>query len=228
MCATNLKWILCPGQNPTDLKSFRDIYKFWRVSWQKAYADLNLDSPLYSDKFTRQDLIGALEYKGTIIASVFFKGYAHEEETYAEDSYFKNWPQEHRLSLFIRGPNIVTSTQLTVHPLARGTNLGFPTKELMTGLCAKTLLESTYDTMAVATRQDRNVHLSCLNWGAVNLATDVDSGYGDLVSLQAYYKTEVANAYSKHTLSLLCNSLWSGRTDIFQKDSFSSKLIKAG
>lgn len=226
MEAADLKWILCPGRNTSDVKLFRNIYEFWENTWTQAYKDLKIDKALYSDSFTRQDYIGALEYKGQIIACTFFKKCRQAELTHIKDSYFANWSERNLEALFSRGPNTIVCSQFTVHPMARGKSLGFSTKELLMGMLIKTFLESQFDSMTGATRQDRNVHTASESWGVITVEENVPSGVGDFVAIQTCFKKECQAAFNKHEQRLLCENLWKNHVDIASPDKEAFEFFK--
>lgn len=228
MNAQDLKWILCPGRNTSDLKLFHDIYNFWVNTWTEAYKELKVDKDLYSDSFTRQDYIGALQYKGQIIACTFFKKCRKEELTHIRDSYFSNWSEKHLDVLFSRGSNTIVCSQFTVHALARGKSLGFSTKDILMGMLIKTFLESQFDSMTGATRQDRNVHTASERWGVITVEENVPSGFGDFVAIQSCFKDECNAAFKKNELAFLCESLWKSRVDISSQDVAAFEFFKVG
>lgn len=213
--STDWFYALVPGANPDS--SYKQIYEktytCWSEVWTQAYAELGLQKKLHSDAFTRQDYVGALFYQNECVALSFFRNANSKESCFAQDSYFANWNDKHRAVLSSKGSKIIVCSNFTIHQKARGKSLGLSLKDLLVGISIETFLRSDADAMTGALRRDRNVNGACARWGGYEIATNIDSGYGDTVDLMAFFKDHILSQPLPDLKSVV-NDLWEDRIEI--------------
>lgn len=211
----DFRYIMCPGSQPEEqyVHLHQKIYACWDEVWSKAFQELKVTKPLFSDPFTRQDYVGALLYKDRCVGMSFFRWADASRTDFAKDSYFANWSAEHLEQLCSRGSKIIVCSNFTIHPDARGMQLGLSTKDLLLGMLVETFLHSQANAMTGATRRDRKVNDVCLRWGALEIAAEIPSGYGDLVDLVGFFKDHISQS-PPHILKPLARTLWNERLEI--------------
>ncbi|MEN0058360.1 MAG: hypothetical protein AAGB31_05960 [Bdellovibrio sp.] len=211
----DFSYVMCPGSQP--LKEFNEIhkqiYKCWHEVWEKTFEELKIEKKVYSDAFTRQDYVGALFFQNICVGMSFFRWAHRERDDFSRDSYFENWQAQHLDVLCSQGPDIIVCSNYTLHPLARGNQLGLSTKDLLLGMIVETFLNSQAHAMTGAVRKSRKVNEVCSRWGATEIDQDIPSGYGDMVDIMAFFKDQVRN-HPRHELKALAEDLWNERLHI--------------
>lgn len=215
---SQFRYVLCPAVRADSKysKEYNEIYNCWREVWDLTLKELNYPKKFYSDGITKQDFIGALFDGETCIGLCFFRWLDTSRPEFYNDSYFYNWSESNKETLFSRGRRIVTCTQLAVRPLVRGRAYGFSTKELMMGLMTETFLNSNADSMAGAMRVDRGVSASAQRWGATPIAIKVPCEYcEDNTDLVGFFRDKIS-LYPKHELKDSVTQLWKNKLQIKQ------------
>lgn len=232
-----LRYVICPGSMP-DPKfeaEYKQIYNCWRETWTQAFQELKVDKPFYSDAFTRQDFIGAIFHQNTCIAMAFYRFMDGSREELAADSYFSNWSEKDLEVLLSRGSRIIVCSNFTVHPSARGRDIGISMKDLCIGMITETFLNSDADAMTGAVRVDRGVGVACEKWGAYPISRGVICEYGENnTDLLGFFKDHIKN-HPNHELKPVVETLWEKRlviprldvTSQFKKTSPNKKKPKA-
>lgn len=216
MNAIGLRYVLCPGSMPAPAfaEEYKKVYVCWRETWSRAFSELQVDKPFYSDSFTRQDYVGAIFHGSKCVALAFFRLMDATRDELAVDSYFSNWSDEHRRVLCSRGPRIIVCSNFTVHPDARGKQIGVHTKDLLMGMITETFLNSEADAMTGAVRVDRGVNGAGERWGAYVIDRKVPCDYGERnTDLIGFFKGHIL-AQPRHEMDALVKSLWAQRTVI--------------
>jgi len=216
----NLKFALCPGSMPLSAyeATHMKIYACWQSVWAQTFDELSVKKPLYSDAFSRQDLVGALLWKNSCLALSFFRWADAGRPEFAADSYFSNWSKEDLKSLCSRGNKIIICSNFTVHPMARGKNLGVSFKELLTGMSIETFLNSDADGMTGALRVDRGVSSACERWGGYVIQRGVPCDFGaNNTDLLGFFKDHIMKQPA-HELKTLVQELWKNRLVIPRQD----------
>ncbi|MGE0631026.1 MAG: hypothetical protein AB7O96_01370 [Pseudobdellovibrionaceae bacterium] len=211
--AKDLKYVMCPGScpDPDFYKYYDKIFDCWSTVWKDALVELKANKQLHSDAFTRQDYIGAIFWKDHCVALSFFRWTYAFQKAFSQDSYFSNWTDNHQDSLRSRGDKIIVCSYFTVHPLARGTQLGFSGKDLMMGMIIETFLGSKADGMTGAVRVNKHVNEASVRWGGLEIAKEIPSGFQDTtVDLIGFFKDHIESQPSPD-LKPLCNELWQNR-----------------
>lgn len=209
----DFSYVLCPGSMPdADFsKTYTDIYKCWRATWTDAFNQLNIETPLYSDAFTRQDYVGALFHKQTCFALAFYRWMDARREEFPKDSYFSNWSSEHQRVLCSRGPKIIVCSNFTVHHVGRKDSLGVSGKDLLMGMIVQTFMNSHADAMTGAVRVDRGVNSAGTRWGAYVIDEKVPCDYGEKnTDLIGFFKDHI-NLQPQHPLQPLVEDIWNRR-----------------
>lgn len=216
MSEKNFRYVMCPGAQPSldHMQVYEQIYQCWEEVWSKTFSELKVPRSLVSDAFTRQDYVGALFYKDKCIGMSFFRWTNSSSAVFSKDSYFANWSADHLKYLCSRGNKIIVCSNYTIHPDARGLQLGVATRDILLGMIVETFMNSDADAMTGATRLDRKVNEVCERWGAEQIATHIPSGFGDAeVNLVGFFKDKINN-HPVPLLKALTSRLWLNRTEI--------------
>jgi hypothetical protein len=210
-----LKFVLCPGSLPAKEYQpiYEEVYSCWRQVWQETYTELNLNKALYSDAFTRQDLIGAVFKNDHCLGMCFFRWCDARQPDFSVDSYFSNWTPEHLNVLRSRGDEIIVSSYFTIHPLARRGNLGFSMKDLLVAISIETFMNSQAHAMAGNLRVDKKVNEVCKKWGGYLIESDVPAGNGMTGDLMGFFK-DVIQSRPPMELDGQLRELWKNRLEI--------------
>lgn len=193
-----LQLFLLPGKCPPKehLETYLKAYHCWREVWEDAYKkELHVDKFLSSDDFTRQDEILALFHKGECTGMIFLKWVEAGEDPVIHDSYFKVWPEIAFRQLCSRGPNVIVSSQFTVHFKYRKNSSQIPWKDLLMGLVMERFRHSDQDAMTGTMRLQKNMGEATYRGGAVPLVRNVAySSEEDRVDLVAAFQDTVTDS----------------------------------
>ncbi len=219
MSQNKIQIVLIPGRFP-DKKFqalYENIYKCWHDVWSDTFLDIDQNPKLFSDAFTRQDLIAAILVNNECKAVSLHRYTDSESLTNRRDSYFDNWSELHLRKLCSRGPNILVSSYFTIHASARGQSTGIVMRDYLLALTTQVFLDSNCNAMTGAARKNRNVHDITYAWGAEPVGIDVPSGHGDLlVDLVAFFRPQVELKRLDHTMTVHFNELWANRLFVNQ------------
>jgi hypothetical protein len=218
MNKSKLKYVICPGNNPAEefQPMYKSMYDCWQTVWSEAYKEMKFEAGLYSDAFTRQDYIGGLFYEDRCLALCFFRWANSSLPDFASDSYFSYWNKEDLAQLTLNGPQVIISSNFTIHPLARKGNLDFSMKDLLTGISVEFFMHANADSMAANLRVDKKVNDACAKWGADLIRSNVHVSGGICGDLMVFYKEKVLQ---RETLDLEIDvkRLWNQRLVISKK-----------
>ena len=220
MSQKNVRIVLCPGRfpEPEHEALYSEIYKCWHDVWSETFLDLDKNPKIFSDAFTRQDVIAAILIDGQCKGVSLHRYTSKSALTNSRDSYFDNWSQLHIQKLCEMGPRILVSSYFTIHESARGQSTGISMKDYLLALTTQVFLDSNCDAMTGAARKNRKVHDITYAWGAVPVGIDVPSGHGDaLVDLVAFYKKEVSEKRLENPITPHFNELWENKLVIAQQ-----------
>ncbi len=190
------------------LETYNKIYQCWRDVWSETFLEIDKNPVLYSDAFTRQDLISAILVDGECKALCVHRYADAKMGTLAHDSYFNNWSETHLQKLLSRGPQVLVCSYLTIHQSARKQSVGIPLIEYLVGLGTEVFIQSNADVMTGAMRKNRKAHDVTYHWGATPVGIDIPSGHGDLVDLVAFFKEEVMERKAIHPVTPHLEELW--------------------
>lgn len=211
--AEDLSYVLCPGSMPNThfTKTYNAIYKCWDYVWSEAFKELNVKKAFYSDAFSRQDYVGAIFHKDICLGMAFFRWADASRPEFNKDSYFAIWGADDLECLRSRGNNIIVCSNFTVHPAARGSNLGISGKDLLLGMIVETFINSNADAMTGAVRVDRGVSKACDRWGSLLIKEQVPCEYGEKnTDLLGFFKDHIAQQPA-NILKPLVENIWARR-----------------
>lgn len=208
----DLQFVLCSGRNPESKHAFiyDKIYNAWLQVWTQAYADINEQNPLYSDTFTRQDVIAAVLHQGECLAFILFRHADLNRPATLNDSYFEQWKPEDLKKVAGFGDQILICGNFGIIPTARCEGLGFSVKALMLGYITEICLHSSCDIVISTPRRDKNINSVVYTWGGMKIAENVDWGHGVQVDLTAFIKQGILERRN-HEVMPLVKELWSQR-----------------
>jgi hypothetical protein len=214
-----LRYVLIPGENPSGEISdvYRAAYRCWSKVWSDTFLELEGDSRIFSDDFTRQTEIGAIMAGDRCIAMGFLHAVDFRLPTARHDSYFKVWSDEAIASLIKDGPEILVASHLTVDAGSRGDlGNGLYLKDLIVGLVVKSLLASRADAMTGTMRCNRGAQRSAYQYGATAIQKGVIH-HGVEVDIVAFYRRHLATPGTL-TTDLRVEVLWRGREIIGMRE----------
>ena len=164
-----------------------EAYQCWKQVWQDTYRELDGIETLHSDEFLRQDEIGALFHGPTCVGLTAYRFVDLSLGIHRDDSYFRLWPDTAVKALMRDGARICIANQLTVRPEWRGLQQGVSIKHLLLGLMVRRFLDSSSNTMASVTRNDRNMNGLVYRHGAQSLVHRITL-HGIDSDLVAFYR----------------------------------------
>ncbi len=229
MSSQHIQIVLCPGRFPEKKyeSMYFDIYKCWHQVWSETFLEIDKNPKLFSDAFTRQDIVAAILIEGQCKALSLHRYTSKESILKSHDSYFDNWSREHIEKLCSQGPQILVSSYFTIHSTARGQSLGFSTKDYLLALTTEVFLNSSCHGMTGAARKNRKVHDITYAWGATPVAQDIPSGHNDLVDLVAFFRPEVERKRNENQITEHFNQIWDQRIVIDQALPENIRTFKA-
>lgn len=224
----SLEYFILPGAHPPSLheNAYDRAFEFWYRVWEDTFSALHGPFQLFSDEFTRQDQIGLLVYREDILASVCFRSVDLNRRASLKDSYFKPWLAEDLDRVRSIGPKALIGSHFAVSPRARGTVEGLPTKQLLMGLVAWTLVESSCDSLIGTPRRDKSVHTTAFEWGAEVVRENVDCGHVVPVDLVLFDRKKIL-AEGRHLQLPVVNQLFETRKNLTIDDPQIAKISKA-
>jgi hypothetical protein len=113
-----------------DSTDYRNAYSMWHAVWSETFWRNENLRTLYSDDFNRQHEIICIFKENICLGILAFRWVDCTLESVQNDSYFRAWPKESVQQLALRGRNLMITSNLTVHPLARNKKLGLPIKDI--------------------------------------------------------------------------------------------------
>lgn len=191
----HLRYHLINTRNPAseELELCEKAFRFWKSSWEKTYAELNVNKgpELKSDDFLDRE-VGVLVCKNEPIGLFLNNWFDLSRESITSHSYFSNYPseviQEYRKKGFSK---VMVLSYLTVHPSWRKSQTDIPVSEILFGLGVIRFSETPYENLIGYVRKDLNTHQIFDRHGGVTL-----------MSMTAY-NVEVDHKYmTKETMQL--------------------------
>lgn len=212
MNRNKFQYVICPGNNPKAefRQIYNQIYNCWEALWNEAYREMKIDKELYSDVFTRQDLVGAVLYENKCVGVSCFRWADSLTIDFSKDSYFSLWEEADLKAASRFGSRIIVCSNLAVHPLARGGNLGLSMRELLTGMTTEVFRASAADAMAAHIRIDKKVNEACAMWGAQLIRPNIHFSGGISGDFMVFSKESV-DTRSSHQLDGMLRELWNKR-----------------
>lgn len=158
-------------QYQTDLNK---AYSCWKSVWSKALSDeMNVKDVLYSDSFTRQQLLTAVFYGEEPLCLATLNPYNLNLQKDLDDSYFKVWPEEVLDKLRIHTNVVFASCHATVNFNFRKGQLGFSGIELLCAMLVQYLKSTDVNTIVCTPRREKRVQEACYRTGAVLHVEDI-------------------------------------------------------
>ncbi len=189
------KLILLPGKCPPEMykKHYVETYDCWRKTWEFAYKnELNENSFLFSDDFTRQDEIAALFYGDECAAICFFRWVDFDEGPAEHDSYFEVWPEMARHKLCREGRKVLVGSQFTLNFKYRKMVEEVHIKDLFAGLVVRRFLLTDRDVMTGTMRISKGMNTTSYNSGAQPILQNVQHTCNqEPIDLVAFYRSSI-------------------------------------
>ena len=202
-----------------------EVYKTWKLVWQKAFLELDGVDKIHSDGFTRQTKIAAILHKGKCVSLAAFRETDFTYQYEKEDSLLSSWDEESYSKLVSDGKKVSICSYLSVHPDYRGEIAPEVTlKLIMVHLCARVLLDSPCDVMTGTMRCNRGTDKSAYSAGATFIKKA--SMHSVDVDLVGFYKKNINSNLKEYTHEW-CEKLWAERMDYTKVTRFQKNNRKA-
>lgn len=162
--------------NPRDPHPFaQDVvsksYDMWRGVWVAALNELEGETDLKSDDFTRQQDVGVLFQDGVAVGSVFFSNVDLKLPMWRKDSYFSAWPEQTMIDLGGVYPSVLVCSYFTLSAAFRRGTRGFNGKQLLAALAVEHFFNTTSPAMVGTMRVNRGMHMLCYDLHATPVVT---------------------------------------------------------
>lgn len=205
-------------------------YRCWKETWQKVHREeMRVDHVLYSDDFSRQDIIVALFSGGACVGSAFMRFSNPAEGVCREDSYFRFWPPE-AMNMILEmtgGRQLVLASYFTIAQEFRNKRDGICWKSLLLSLFLEKFLTLDAGIMITAARKMKSNEKLCLSLGAELIAPDIPffiNGKiipGETADLVFWKKNNTHSLTSE--LTLLKERIWKQKYDETEINNFEVK-----
>jgi hypothetical protein len=167
---SKLKFVeFVPGTNKENLTNAeKEAFQLWHSCWTDAYKYFGWKDQVFSDQWTRQDLVGVLFYEDNPIGVICFKIHDLSHPFAMYDSCLRMWPKEiigEAISLS-KGTKCLVPCWLTVHPEWRKQKPGFDTRYILSSFATEKLLDSNVDLMLASVVRSSNMHKAVYDSGA--------------------------------------------------------------
>jgi hypothetical protein len=157
-----------PGVGTED--AYEKAYDFWLEMWRNAFAQVNPEILLQSDRFVTQREVSAIFLKDEVIGLAMYDFRDLRLKAHRDLSYFQHYPAEALNLLRDQGhEQVMILGQMTVHPEWRRARVGSFMTDLLAGIAVKRFLDSAAPGMLAITRNDRSMHELGYRFGAVPL-----------------------------------------------------------
>lgn len=220
----NLRLSIFPGQGATPgLEEDRELaYRCWRSVWVEVFQDeMKLEQRLYSDDFTRQEIIVSLFFGGSCVGLAMIRLLPVNSERTFDDSFFRLWTPESlkEISRLSGDSPLALASSFTLHPEFRGRSQFINWKTLLLALFLEKFLGTEARIMVTAARKKRSNEKLCQSLGARLLERDVSfhreghkiaSETADLL----YWPRNLFLDLGSSELNELKNQIWLNRSDL--------------
>lgn len=210
----DLQFQLIPAEPDTaaSLTAYNEAYRCWSSVWEGTFKELDGQTQLYSDDFSRQSLVGGLFAGTRCVALGLFRDVDFDSAPARDDSYFKVWSESAVQGLLRHGPRVTVGSHITVDPEFRGEMNGrVRLKHLISGLMVREFLESGRNAMTGTMRCDRGMQKEAGHFGGTCLQSGVRH-HGVEVELVAFYREALREPGALIT-DLGVEKLWLMRRD---------------
>jgi hypothetical protein len=211
-----LTYVLLPGKLPPPhlVAHYEAAYKCWKDVWSETFLELDGNSKLASNDFTRQDEVSALFHGDKCLGVTFFNWIDFASQVAKEDSYFEVWSPKAISELTKFDSRVLVCSNFTLHPDGRRNALGVSMKDVLMGLLVKRFLDSGANSMTGTVRNNRGVNVCTYRHGAVALERDFKL-HGVEVDLVAFYR-DTAKLSDDPMISNLVDALWERRVTSYR------------
>lgn len=233
---TSPQLILLPGSFATSESKpyYESAYSLWHSVWSETLNELDGLPKLFSDGFTRQDVVVGLFLGTQCIALNCFRRSDLRNIAHRQDSWFLPWTESQLVELGEKYPNGLVNSYFTIHPDFRKSAPGndfarqflerFNLAIVLAELSALMTVKLNADGAFGVTRNNRSVNKLAYHGGAIPLAKN-KMHHGVDVDLILYENDRVQRAMSNFTSQTL--GLWENRIDFanfeFRKEKHYAK-----
>lgn len=171
-----LRFLVIPtkSQDPVHKQDLDKAYACWKEVWSKALSEeMNVKDKLYSDAFTRQELVAVVFHGADPLCLATLNPYDLTSERDLDDSYFKVWPENILEQIRAKSPVVFASCHATVNFKFRRGQLGFSGIELLCAMLVQYLKSTDLDTIVCTPRREKRVQEACYRTGATLHLEDI-------------------------------------------------------
>jgi hypothetical protein len=187
-----LRFLVIPtrDQDPVFKTDLDKAYECWKAVWSKALSEeMNVKDRLYSDNFTRQQLLAVVFYGNEPLCLATLNRYDLNSQKDLDDSYFKVWPSD-ILEKIKKDSNVVmASCHATVNFQFRKGQLGFSGIEFLCAMLVQYLKSTDINAIVCTPRREKRVQEACYRTGATlhaeNLPYTIE---GQMIDLITWYR----------------------------------------
>lgn len=214
--ARPLQLIILKGHpsNSNHRRLYHAAFSCWKSVWTTVHERFNLSLPVSSDPFTRQDEIACIFKGESCIGMTLYRIVDFSTFPFEHDSYFKDWSPADIQALTQHGSRIFIASYLTVMPEFRAFSEDIRFKQVFMNLMIKRFLMSPADTIAMATRRERDINGESQKVGSTLIRENVPFfGGKDFVDLVSVYRKDAHLDGQTSALQGFCSELWENRID---------------
>lgn len=139
-----------------DVALIGEAYRCWREVWSETLLQLDGETDVPSDEFTRQDEVGAIFYGYECVALSCFRYIDLASPMHNADSYFRIWPESARAAAAREGTRVCIGSQITVAANWRRVR-GCSLRHLVTALTLERFIASDKAAILGTMRDDRGM-----------------------------------------------------------------------
>lgn len=223
----NIRLSVFPGKSSLD--DFQDdrerSFRCWKFVWDDVFnKEMKLKKNLFSDEFSRQDLVVSLFHQNNCVGLAMIRIVPLNSEMTYEDSFFRFWTPKSlkKVSDLCAGnSSLALASAFTIHPEFRRKREGLDWKSLLLALYLETFLTTDAQILITAARKNRSNEKLCQNFGARLIEEDIAyTQDGSLVQGEIadllYWPRDPSLDLGSEDLNDLKNSIWVNRTDAFK------------
>jgi len=215
-----LRFLVVPTRHPEEAyaKDIERAYACWKSVWSQALSDeMNVKEKLYSDAFTRQQILAAVFLEDEPLCLATLNPYDLNSEKDRDDSYFKVWPPEVLDKIKQQSPFVMASCHATVNFKFRKGQLGFSGIELLCAMLVQYLKSTNFETILCTPRREKRVQEACYRTGATLQLEDIpytiDGQRIDLITWHSWIDQDRWDP----TIRELTHYVWENSTTIVKR-----------
>lgn len=164
-----LRFLVIPTRSvdPAYKEDLDKAYECWKAVWSRALSEeMNVKDKLYSDAFTRQELLAVVFHGSEPLCLATLNPYDLTSQKDLDDSYFKVWPEDVLDKIKEHSTLVMASCHATVNFNFRRGQLGFSGIELLCAMLVQYLKSTNIDTILCTPRREKRVQEACYRTGA--------------------------------------------------------------